>query len=140
VTKSIVLPPPHSIRRPSTSTYLALRRSETFYKSSKTAVWTVLGRDREIGLTHHLMGGSIRLLLTASKGISSGQRKRSRLSPHSPHLDPQTHGMVSLELEKAARGNSSRISSEGTTLGSRTRSRRGSTTLRRQTMSSLMRT
>ena len=140
VTKSIVWPHPLSTRRPSTSTYLAIRRRETSNKSSKTAVWTVSDRDSEIRLIHLLTGGSIRLLLlTASKGISSGQRKRSRPSPHSPHPDPLNHARVPLEPEKAARGNSSKISSEGTILGSRTRIPRGSTTLRRLTMSSLMR-
>jgi hypothetical protein len=141
VTKSIVWPHPLSTQRPSTSTSLAPRRRETSKKSSKTAVWTVSGRDSESRLIHHLTAGSIRLLLlTASKGILSGQRKRSRLCPHSPHPDPLIHAKVSLEPEKAARENSSRISSEGTTLDSRIRSLRGSTTLRHQTMSSLMRT
>ena len=141
VTKSIVWPHPLSTQRPSTSTYLAPRRRETYKRPSKTAVWTVSGRDSGSRLIHHLTAGSIRLLLlTASKGISSGQKKRSRPYPHSPHPDPLTHARVFLEPEKAARGNSSRISSEGTTLGSRTRSPRGSTTLRHLTMCSLMRT
>lgn len=140
VTKSIMWPHPLSTQRPSTSTYLAPKRRETSNKSSKTAVWTVSDRDSEIRLIHHLMGGSIPLLLlTASKGISSGQRKISRPSPHSPHPDPLNHARVPLEPEKAARGNSSKISSEGTILGSRIRSPRRSTTLRRLTMSSLMR-